>query len=418
MVASPRPFVFAPPAPPSTLRYPSLAGRRVLVASESLGPVNGVTRATTELLSYLHMHGIETAAVAPHLADGHEADTGGIPTVRLDGFNLPYNPELRVASPFRLRTVYSRAFPPDLVYLASPASLGLQLWWQARDSGVPFIANYQTDLAHYSRVMLPKPLGMIASAGVDHLTGYVFAHRSVRAVFYPSAASRDYLLGCGVPAAKLRLLRRGVDCRTFDRAHRDAALRHRLAPNGEIVLLCVSRLSMEKGFDFLAEAYARMVERAAATGAPRFRLVITGGNANPTIERTIQGYFTERGLDVHFTGMLTGDDLAAIYATADAFLFPSVTETFGQVVQEAMASGLPVVARCKGGPADLVQDGTTGYLPDPDDVDAFADAALRLVCSRDLRARFGLTARSLAETRSWDIVNHQIVKVMTEAIQS
>ena len=99
-------------------------------------------------------------------------------------------------------------------------------------------------------------------------------------------------------------------------------------------------------------------------GCPKFRLIVTGGNTNPAIERAIHGHFAACGLDVQFTGTLTGEALAAMYASADLFVFPSQTETFGQVIQEAMASGLPVIAQRKGGPADLVRPGVTGYLAD------------------------------------------------------
>lgn len=394
-----------------------LARMRVLVATESLGPVNGVTRATEQLLQHLDARGVETAALAPRAnADAAASIPEGMQCIRLAGIPLAYNPELRIVAPFRMRGIYERAFRPDVIYLASPATLGFQVWLQTRNAGIPLVANFQTDLASYARRMLPHPIAALASWGADCLTSMVYRDPAVRAVLCPSTTSRDYLLGLGVREGKIHIVRRGVDCRLFDPRKRSAALRQSLAPRGEVLLLCVSRLSLEKGFDFLAEAYAAMLARLPTRdGGPAARLVITGDNANPAIARTIRGYFAARGLDVHFTGTLTGEALAAMYASADLFVFPSQTETFGQVVQEAMASGLPVVAQRIGGPADIVRDGVTGYLVPPSDRDSFAGRALRLIRNPDLRARMGHTARAIAEKRGWEAINAQIAHFIAEA---
>lgn len=394
-----------------------LKTRKILIATESLGPVNGVSRATQALLDYLVAEGFQTAVVAPQLAsDELEPPLKPFPLIRLKGWSLVYNPELRVVYPFRLSRIYQKTFRPDLIYLASPASLGLQLWWQLRHSKIPLVANFQTDLAYYSRLMLPKLLGQIVGWLIDRITGYVFRRPSVRAILYPSSSSRNYLLSLGVPAEKLRWVGRGVDGLLFNPCKRKASLREKLAPNGEILLLCVSRLSLEKGFDFLAEAYELIqLQAKQRENFPKFRLIITGGNSNPTIEQNIRSYFEKRGLDVYFSGALVGEPLGEMFASADIFIFPSLTETFGQVIQEAMASGLPIVARRKGGPADLVLPDETGYLAEPEDVAAFAKYTLKLIEDYKLRASFGQTARKLAETRSWPEINRQIALILAEA---
>ena len=390
----------------------SLKSKKVLITTESLGPINGVTRATEQLIAYLLAHQIETAVLAPHFAQPHQSPA--LPIVRLKGLPLLYNPDLLVTYPFRLSKVYRRTFRPDIIYLASPASLGLQVWWQARQSGIPLIANFQTDLAFYARLMLPGLLKLNNFGGwsLDRVTRFFLRDAAVKAVLYPSSSSRDYLLKLGVPEQKLRGVGRGVDCELFDPRKRQAQLRQQLAPNGEVLLLCVSRLSLEKGFEFLAEAYARLCERA--TQPLNFRLIITGGNANAAIAQTVRGYFEKRGLEVHFTGPLTGEALAAMFASADIFVFPSLTETFGQVIQEAMASGLPVVARREGGPADLVLPAETGYLADPPDLAAFCEYTLKLIENAALRSQMGETARKLAENRSWPAINQQISSILTE----
>jgi glycosyltransferase involved in cell wall biosynthesis len=370
------------------------------------------------LLTYLDAQGIAVAAVAPQWCGAAvPAVPETVPCVRLRGWPLPYNPELRIVTPFRFGEIVRQAFRPDLIYLASPATLGVQLWRQARRVRIPMVANFQTDLAAYARLSLPRAVAGLSGWGADRLHAALFRDPFVRAVLCPSSASRDYLLSLGVPITKVHIVRRGVDCALFDAAKRSVTIRTEVSPHGDVLLLCVSRLSLEKGFDFLAAAYEAAVRIARGRPTcPRFRLVITGGNANPAIERAIRGYFSARGLDAHFTGILTGEELAAMYASADIFVFPSQTETFGQVIQEAMASGLPVIAQRQGGPADLVRPSVTGALVEPGDAEGFARQIVRLVEQPDLRARMGHTARAIAEKRGWDTVNAQIAHIMAEAL--
>ncbi len=405
-----------------TVTYPppvALTNKKVLVVSESLGPINGVTRATQAFLDYLARHQIETAALAPRYdkdKTSNPAD-GQVPVMRLKGFPLLYNPDLLITYPFRMSKVFRQAFRPDVVYLASPATVGMQVWWQLRKSGIPLIANFQTDLGFYSRLMLPKLLGKPAGWSIDRLTGLYYRSPAIKAILCPSDSSQQYLIGLGVKAAKLRLVGRGVDCILFDPARRSQELRQKLAPNGEVLLLCVSRVSLEKGFDFLAQTYAEMVKLARQQpDMPKFRLIVTGGNTNQQIEQNIKALFEKQGLDVVFTGPLTGVPLGEIYASADIFVFPSVTETFGQVIQEAMASGLPVVARRQGGPADLVLPDETGYLAEPADSLEFASHTLKLIQDAEKRTALGQHARTLAEGRTWEAINHRITEILAEFV--
>lgn len=406
-------FRAAPCAPNEGDDQHPLRGARVLIATESLGPVNGVTRATVSFRTHLAAHDIPNVTFAPETGADADRDFDG--TIRLPGLPLTYNPDLRIVRPFDVPELFRRVGRPDVIYLASPATLGFQLWWQVRHMGIPVVANFQTDLATYARLMLPRPARLAASWGADQFTARLYRDPAIRLAFVPSSQSRDYLVGLGVPETKLRLLGRGVDCELFHRAKRSSIVRQRLAPHGELLLLCVSRLSHEKGFDFLAAAYREIVTRARAHGITRpFRLIITGGNANPAIEADVRHLFD--GLDVHFTGMLTGEALAATFASADMFVFPSQSETFGQVIQEAMASGLPTIALRAGGPADLVVPGQTGTLVAPDDVPAFAEATLDLMADDLRRARIGRIARAVAEHRSWEAINLRIAQALAEVI--
>lgn len=409
--------------PESLIFPPALRNKRLLVATESLGPVNGVSRATLSLLEYLRRHSVEVAVLAPRF----EAKNGDSPVrseaseasketaeLRLKGFPLPYNPELQVVFPFRLSRVYRRSFQPDLIYLASPASLGGQVLWQLRKRpNPPVVVNFQTDLAAYARTILPYGINWVSGWAVDSLQSHLLRYPAVRKVLYPSSASRDYLESLKIPKEKLVRVGRGVNTTLFNPAQRDQAWRQELAPNGEIILGCVARLSLEKGFDFLAQ----VAHKLAADGFA-FKLLITGGNRNPMVERSIRNLFGDLvGRQVVFTGQLQGQPLARAYASMDLFVYPSLTETFGQVIQEAMASGLPVIARDQGGPSDIVQPGRTGYLIPPANLDEFVAAIKKLAAQPDLQAEFGRTARQLAVQASWEAINNQIAWLFADALQ-
>jgi glycosyltransferase involved in cell wall biosynthesis len=292
----------------------------------------------------------------------------------------------------------------------------LQVWWQLRNAGIPVVANYQTDLASYSRRMLPILLNNSAAWLIDRVTS-LLKQDCFKFILVPSGSARAYLSSLGVKEERMRLVGRGVDGTVFNPAFRSEELRHTLAPNGEVLLLCVSRVSLEKGFDFLADAYALMVKLAKERGLKTpFRLVVTGGNTNQGIENAIKSYFEKQSLDVVFTGPRTGNPLSEVYASADIFVFPSLTETFGQVIQEAMSSGLPVVARREGGPADIVEEGETGFLINPSDATDFAEKTLRLVEDAGLRREMSEKALRFACSRSWDAINQQIARIMVEAL--
>jgi glycosyltransferase involved in cell wall biosynthesis len=408
----------------------ALRGKRILLCTESFGQVNGVSRTTTMLVNHLRTKGAIVAVVAPHTHTKHDTITplgnnkststaSSGPDIRIRGYPLPFNPELSIVYPVWLSTLYRRTFagPPDLIYLASPASLGFQLMLQMRQlpkkHQVPIICNFQTDLSSYAKILFPPPLSHGAVFLLDRTQAFLFGHSSVKTLLYPSSYVQRYLERIGVQPGKLELVQRGVDTDLFHPGKRSEALRARIAPDGEIILICVARLAGEKGFDFLASVANELEARFL-----QFRLYIVGGNRNTAVEAEVKAMFgdLERKGKVVFAGFKVGEDLATAYASADVFLHCSVTETFGLVVLESMASGVPVVARDEGGPSDTVKDGETGLLVPPTDLKGFVDAAMRLVEDERLRILFSDNARRYAESTTWDKINNKVAWRMADTV--
>ncbi|KAI7081889.1 hypothetical protein KC356_g8807 [Hortaea werneckii] len=470
----------------------SLVGANVLLATESLGPVNGVSRTTQSLVDYLRSNGVNVATCSPQYIGQHinttetkperqpiinpdflrkvEAKSSALasraiggswqfhdsrrdsvvsvdglsplttPTpaknppiikrnrsgdvktrqdhvkpckinldFRLKGSPLPYNPDLTVAYPFRLGVVYDQTFNPDIVYLASPASVGFQFLIQLRqlENPPPTFLNFQTDLSAYAEILFPSPLAQYAVYLLHLVQGHLFRSPSVQTIFYPSLHVRKYMEAAGAPSHKMRQLGRGVDTDLFNPCRRrqgyrkpDGAL---LAPDGEIIFACVCRLAPEKGFEFLAKATKKLAETGLA-----FKLLIVGDNKNQAVVKEVKDFFV--GLDdhVHFTGMLRGTALAEAYAAADIFLHCSITETFGLVVLESMASGVPVIARDEGGPSETVKHGSSGYLVPPEDLEAFVKVSYDLATDPEFRQRLSVNARVQALDTTWEKINNAV----------
>jgi glycosyltransferase involved in cell wall biosynthesis len=470
-----------------------LIGKRVLLATESLGPVNGVSRTTQSLVDYLRDHGVHVATCAPHYKgqpitanskpserqpfvnkdwtraveakaaalgsraiggawswhfdrEGSRKETQPLlhttpqnppmlnrqrsedarrkievarrerrnPEFRLQGYPLPYNPDLTVAYPFRLGKVYDHTFTPDVIYLASPASVGFQFLIQLRqlDNPPPVLLNFQTDLAAYAGILFASPFDRYGAWLLHIVQGFLFRAAAVHTIFYPSAYVRAYMEGTGAPSEKMIQLGRGVDTELFNPRKRDDAYRLSIAPHGEIIFCCISRIAPEKGFEFLAQAALKLKQ----TGLP-FKLLIVGGNKNPAVMNEVQSCFREIQDHVVFTGMLRGVELARAYAAADVFLHCSITETFGLVVLESMASGVPVVARDEGGPSETVRHGRSGYLVAPHDLDTFVQYAYDLGTDHVLRAEMAEHAREQALDTTWDKINNQVALRLVDALR-
>jgi phosphatidylinositol alpha 1,6-mannosyltransferase len=361
---------------------------RVAIVTESFPPdVNGVAHCVLRVVEHLVRRGHQPLVVAPAPARNASGEDGSLPypVVRLPSMPMPGYPGFRIGVPTRHLHAALAGHRAELVHLASPFVLGLPAVAAARRDCLPTVAVYQTDVPAYARVYGAGKLGeAIAWRWLRRI------HNAADRTLAPSAASAAGLREHGVQ--RVWLWGRGVDTERFDPAGRSPPLRRELAPGGEVLVGYVGRLAPEKRVDLLGQV--------AAT--PGVRLIIVGGGpAGAALRRALP--------QALFLGPRHGTELATIYASLDVFVHSGACETFGQTLQEAAASGLPVVAPAAGGPLDLVDHGRTGYLVAPGDAGALAGAVARLAGDRQLRAAMGRAGREKTVSRSWSALGDQLI---------
>jgi glycosyltransferase involved in cell wall biosynthesis len=274
----------------------------------------------------------------------------------------------------------------DLIHVTAPGPAGVAATLLSRVTEMPLIASYHTELADYAGLRSGDGgLETMARAAL----GAFYGAPSV--VLSPSPAADRSLVGLGVAEARLGRWERGVDVSRFDPVKADCD-----SYPGELKVLYAGRLTREKGVDLLAESFLR-----AHRADPRLHLLLAGGGPE---EEELRGRLGESAT---FLGWLEGEELARAYASADIFLFCSQTDTYGQVILEAGASGLPVVAVAEGGPAALVENRHTGMLcrPDPDHL---AGTVLQLAAAPLLRRSLGASGARVARSRSWERALEQL----------
>jgi glycosyltransferase involved in cell wall biosynthesis/predicted metal-dependent phosphoesterase TrpH len=282
----------------------------------------------------------------------------------------------------------------DLVHVTAPGPAGVAASLLGRVSGTPLVASYHTELASYAG--LRSSDGGLEAISTAALAAFYTAPARVLS---PSPAADRSLLGLGAEEARIDRWERGVDVARFTPEKAD-----RSAFPGELRVLYAGRLTREKGVDLLAESFL-----LARRAEPRLHLLLAGGGPE-------EGELRARlGEHATFLGWLEGEDLARAYASADLFLFCSRTDTYGQVVLEAGASGLSVVAVGEGGPAALIENRHTGILCRPD-ADHLAGAVLQLASSPALRQRLGEAAVRAARPRSWERALEQLASGYRRAL--
>jgi phosphatidylinositol alpha 1,6-mannosyltransferase len=361
--------------------------QRVAIVAESLLPsVNGVSNSVCRVLEHLSLRGVDALVVAPGPAPARYA---GFPVVAVPAFSYRTFP-VGLPTPGVARTL--ERWRPDLVHVASPFVLGAAGVYAARRLGLPVVAVYQTDVAGFAR----RHHAGLASAATWRWLRRV--HERADLTLVPSSSALADLSGHGIE--RLAMWGRGVDTMRFRPERRDSPAVRRLRASwevrdGELVVGYVGRLAPEK----------RVERLGALRGVPGVRVVVVGdGVRREATTRALDG------MPAVFTGQLGGEELADAYAGFDVFVHTGTEETFGQTIQEAMSSGVPVVAPASGGPLDLVEDGVTGLLYSPQSDTALAQKVNVLVLDARLRLAMGENARDAVLPRSWTALGDQLLE--------
>jgi phosphatidylinositol alpha 1,6-mannosyltransferase len=364
---------------------------KVVYFTESLLPhVDGVSRTLAQLFGFLERRGVDFRVYSPFVPGAEVPWSGRVRATRFVRF--PLYPDYRVTLPALGGIARElEEWGPQLVHLVSPTPMASRAQGWARKRGIPVVSSFHTHFVSYFRYY-----------GVPRLEG--FGWRMLRRfyekcdrVYAPSDSIIAELAEHGI--TNTELWSRGIDLARFSPGHRSAELRALAGADPSTpILLMVSRLVKEKDMADLVE-----MDRILRQRGNKYRMVLVG-------DGPMRGELEGAMPDAYFAGHQSGDALARWYASGDVFVFPSTTETFGNVVLEAQASGLPTVVVDRGGPPDLVKPGSTGFIAranDPADLAARVEPLLR---DAGERARMGLLARDAARERDWAAINGRLLE--------
>ncbi len=368
---------------------------RIGIFTETFLPkVDGIVIVLCHFLDYLDRMGHEALVFAP---EGGPASYANARIIGLPGVKFLLYPELKLAPPLMGTRKPLNQFKPDLVYLVNPASLGLGGIWEAHWLDVPLVASYHTDVPGFAARM-----GMAyTQRSLWAFFRQVYNHADL--VFVPSNFTRDQIEAHGFK--RVQVVNHGVDSTLYHPGKRSPECRNSLM-DGQTslkLLLYVGRLAAEKRVDWLLPVLE---------ANPGTRLAIVGGGpADASLKKKFKGTPTI------FTGYLDGENLAQVYASADIFVFPGANETFGNVVIEAMSSGLPVVVPNAGGVLDFVETDVSGLLFESEDQGSLVNSVNHLLAHPETADRLGRGGRARAEGMSWDRSNEIAIQYFDDLIR-
>jgi glycosyltransferase involved in cell wall biosynthesis len=361
---------------------------RIALFSETFLPkIDGIVTRLCQTITHLQSEGHQVLVVCP---EGAPAEYKGAQVHGVSGFPLPLYPELKMSLPRPSITYALDRFQPDLIHVANPAVLGLSGVFYSKLRNVPLVASYHTHLPQYLQYY---GLGMLEGLLWELLK---LVHNQAHLNLCTSSVMVEELGNHGIQ--RLALWQRGVDIETFQPSRATAPMRELLSQGApeEPLLLYVGRLSAEKAIHEI---------KPVLEAIPEARLALVGDGPH---RKELEQLFA--GTNTYFAGYMSGITLGDAFASADAFVFPSRTETLGLVLLEAMAAGCPVVAAASGGIPDIVQDGVNGYLFDPTDELGAIAATRRLLDQAEERETLRRNARAEAERWSWSAATQQLVQ--------
>ncbi|MUK87651.1 glycosyltransferase [Ornithinibacillus sp. L9] len=370
---------------------------KIAIFTDTFYPdVNGVAKTLKRFTDYLRDQSIEYQVFAP------KSSSGDMLTSHVHRFtSLPFflYPECRIALPNVVHIKEEiQAFQPDIIHVATPFNMGLLGVHYAKKWNIPIVGSYHTDFDKYLDYYDFPGLKTV-------LWRYLrWFHRPLERIFVPSQVTLDHLKTQGFSG--LSIWSRGVDCSQFHPNFDQSLIRERYAIKEKYILLYVGRLAPEKSVQLLPKVAEQLLN---SISHDVHWLIVGDGPERMEIEKASPDHMT-------FTGFLSGEELARVYSAADLFVFPSATETFGNVVLESLASGTPVIAANAGGVRTIIKDGVTGVLCDPKSVPDFASQITTLLLDERKRKIMQLNSREYARSQSWDAIFEQLLFEYKEVI--
>lgn len=356
--------------------------QKIALFTDTLNEINGVAITIRRLIETAKRQGIELVVITSTNEKTGYRD--GVMNFRSVGdFALPEYPELKLHFPPILDIIdYFEKEEFTRIHASTPGTLGLLSLFISRLMNIPISGTYHTDIPQYVKSLTNDTF--LENVAWNFM---IWFYNLMEEVMVPSSSTRQQLVQRGLSTGKAKPLPRWVDTEMFSPSKRDPLIWRRLGLGGAVKFLYVGRVSKEKNLEILARAFMSVIDSGKACD-----LIVAGdGPYRKELEKLLHGY------PVLFTGFLSGEELYAAYASSDVFVFPSATDTFGNVVLEAQASGLPVIVSDKGGPKELISNGRTGVVVKADDVGALAGAMTNFLNDRLNIARMGMEARCFTE---------------------
>ncbi|SHE95084.1 Glycosyltransferase involved in cell wall bisynthesis [Fodinibius roseus] len=359
---------------------------------------DGVSLTLNRLVAYLESQNVPVLVFGPTVDDpaiDHEGEFVPVPSAPMPGRS-----EYRVTVGFPESAQKKlRAFEPTLVHLATPDVLGFRAMRWAQANNIQIVASYHT---HFTSYLKYYNLGMLEMLGWKYLQWF---YSQCKHIYVPSPSMATELNEEGIDEG-IRIWERGVNTDDFNPKHRDMDWRRSIGyEDSDTIVSFVSRLVWEKNLQTFVDTIKILQQEN-----PDMRAMVVGdGPAKKELEHMLP--------EAHFTGFITGEELSRAYASSDVFLFPSETETFGNVTLEAMSSGLPCVVADATGSRSLVESGVNGYLAAPRDTQEFARCVARIADNETVWQEMSRAARQKALAYSWDNVNRKLLENYREALQ-
>ena len=370
---------------------------RIAIFTDTFAPdVNGVARTLKRFTDYLDANGYEFRVFAP------ESTNESLFSSHIHRFaSLPFflYPECRLALPNMLHVKAElQRFKPDLIHVATPFNIGLCGLHYAKKLNIPIVGSYHTDFDQYLNYY---DLQFFSKFLWKYMHWF---HKPLRKIFVPSNETMEQLKRKGFQ--NLRIWGRGVDCNLFHPNYSKQEVHEQFQIKEKYILSYVGRLAPEKDIETLLSLSLQLPDKIKNQV---HWLIVGDGPSKEEMRKKAPENMT-------FAGYLNGENLAKVYASSDIFVFPSPTETFGNVVLEALATGTPVIGANSGGVKNIIHQEVTGFLCEPQNTEQFKHALIHLLENNNLRHAMSEEARTYALSQTWDHIFEGLLKDYTDAL--